>query len=593
MKPITEKLSSLFSQAFATSGYDEVYGEVVPSNRPDLSDFQCNGALPAASEYKKNPREIAQQVVDALDPQLREEVFSEVSLAGPGFINLRLSDRFLAQHVDEMRRDDRLGVPVVSRPRKVVLDFGGANVAKRMHIGHLRPTIIGDSLQRLFRFRGDRVVSDIHMGDWGLQMGMLIKEIEHRQPGLPYFDADYSGPYPEESPVDMDDLQEIYPAASARTKSDPEALEAARLATKDLQDGRPGYRALWQHIVDVSIDALKEDFERLGVTFDLWMGEADAHPRIEPMVRRLVREGYAEESAGAIIVTIDEPDDKAEIPPLMLLKSDGSVLYGTTDLATIEQRVEELDAEFIGYVVDIRQSLHFEQVFRAARKTGIAPAGEVELEHLPNGTINGPDGKPFKTRAGGVPTLKEVIDMVVDKARERLEEIEAAQSYDEEEREQIAEQVGIAALKFGDLVNHRAKDYVFDLERFTSFEGRTGPYMLYAAVRTKSIMRRAAEEGLRGGELAPPASPEERELMLKLSELPNVVAHAYETRAPNHLADYVYNLAITFNRFYREHHILSEQDAAQQASWLALSQFTLRQIECVLSLLGIEVPERM
>ncbi|MFW6063807.1 MAG: arginine--tRNA ligase [Chloroflexota bacterium] len=593
MKPITEKLSSLFSQAFATSGYDEVYGEVVPSNRPDLSDFQCNGALPAASEYKKNPRQIAQQVVDALDPQLREEVFSEVSLAGPGFINLRLSDRFLAQHVDEMRRDDRLGVPVVSRPRKVVLDFGGANVAKRMHIGHLRPTIIGDSLQRLFRFRGDRVVSDIHMGDWGLQMGMLIKEIEHRQPGLPYFDADYSGPYPEESPVDMDDLQEIYPAASARTKSDPEALEAARLATKDLQDGRPGYRALWQHIVDVSIDALKEDFERLGVTFDLWMGEADAHPRIEPMVRRLVREGYAEESAGAIIVTIDEPDDKAEIPPLMLLKSDGSVLYGTTDLATIEQRVEELDAEFIGYVVDIRQSLHFEQVFRAARKTGIAPAGEVELEHLPNGTINGPDGKPFKTRAGGVPTLKEVIDMVVDKARERLEEIEAAQSYDEEEREQIAEQVGIAALKFGDLVNHRAKDYVFDLERFTSFEGRTGPYMLYAAVRTKSIMRRAAEEGLRGGELAPPASPEERELMLKLSELPNVVAHAYETRAPNHLADYVYNLAITFNRFYREHHILSEQDAAQQASWLALSQFTLRQIECVLSLLGIEVPERM
>ncbi|HSM55983.1 MAG TPA: arginine--tRNA ligase [Candidatus Sulfomarinibacteraceae bacterium] len=593
MKAITEKLSSLFGQAFAASGYDEVYGEVVPSNRPDLSDFQCNGALPAASEYQKNPREIAQQVVDALDPQTREETFSEISLAGPGFINIRLSDRFLAQHIGEMSQDERLGVPLVRRPRNVVLDFGGANVAKRMHIGHLRPTIIGDSLQRLFRFRGDNVVSDIHMGDWGLQMGMLIKEIEHRQPDLPYFDADYTGPYPEESPVDMDDLQEIYPAASERTKTDPEALEAARLATKDLQDGRPGYRALWQHIVDVSIEALKEDFERLDVTFDLWMGEADAHPRIEPMVRRLVEQGYAQESAGAIIIEVDEPDDKADIPPLMLLKSDGSVLYGTTDLATIEQRVEELKAEFIGYVVDIRQSLHFEQVFRAARKTGIAPAGEVDLEHLPNGTINGPDGKPFKTRAGGVPTLKEVIDMVVDKARERLEEIEAAQSYDEEERERIAEQVGIAALKFGDLVNHRAKDYVFDLERFTSFEGRTGPYMLYAAVRTKSIMRRAVEEGLRGGDIIPPASSEERDLMLKLSELPNVVAHAYETRAPNHLADYVYNLAITFNRFYREHHILSEKDAAQQASWLALSQCTLRQIECVLSLLGIEVPERM
>jgi arginyl-tRNA synthetase len=445
----------------------------------------------------------------------------------------------------------------------------------------------------LFRFRGDDVLGDIHMGDWGLQMGMLIAEIGRRQPELPYFDVRNNGPFPDKSPVDMDDLGEIYPAASARSKEDPAFREDARQATKELQDGRPGYRALWQHIVDVSIVALKEDFDRLSVSFDLWLGESHAHERIEPMVQRLQTEGHAVESAGAIVVDVAKPDDKAEIPPLMLLKSDGSVLYGTTDLATIEQRVEELHAELILYVVDIRQSLHFEQVFRAARKTGIAPAERVGLEHLPNGTINGPDGRPFKTREGGVPSLKDVVDMVVEKARERLAEIDAAADYDDAEKEQIAEQVGVAALKFADLVNHRTKDYVFDLERFTSFEGRTGPYLLYTAVRTKSILRRAEEAGLEAGHILPPAGEEERELALKLVELPDVVVYAYETRAPNHLADYVYNLALTFNRFYREYHILSEEDPARQASWLALSQYALRQIELVLSLMGIGVPERM
>jgi arginyl-tRNA synthetase len=593
LETLTARVTELFDGAFAALGLDRSYGEVVVSNRPDLADLQCNGALPAAKEARQNPRALAEAVIAALGAGRREEMLAAVGIAGPGFINIRLRDDFLAQHVGQMAADDRLGAPAVAEPRTVVLDFGGANVAKRMHIGHLRPSIIGDSLQRIFRFHGHRVISDIHMGDWGTQMGQLIMEIKRRQPDLPYFDPDYTGPYPEQSPVTMDDLGEIYPAASARDKADPEFAEAARRATKELQDGRPGYRALWQHFVDVSIEALKEDFERLNVEFDLWLGESHAHDWIAPLVERLKENGVARTSAGALIVDVAEPGDKTEIPPMMLLKSDGSFLYGTTDLATIEMRVEELGADMVFYVVDVRQSLHFEQVFRAARRAGIAPADRVVLEHLPNGTINGPDGRPFKTRAGGVPTLKEVIDLVVDKARERLSELEAAGAYSPHEREQIAEQVGMAALKFGDLINHRTTDYVFDLDRFTSFEGRTGPYLLYAAVRTKSILRRASEQGVRAGTILPPAGPEERELMLKLAQFPDVVDFAVKTRAPNHLADYVYNLAITFNRFYRDYHILSERDAARQQSWLALSQYALAQMEQGLNLLGIDVPERM
>ncbi|MDT8307124.1 MAG: arginine--tRNA ligase [Anaerolineae bacterium] len=593
MKALTTKLTGLFADAFAALGLDRSYGEVVLSNRPDLADFQCNGALPAAKEARKNPRELAQAVIAALDEGVQETMLAEVTVAGPGFINIRVRDDFLAQHVAEMAADERLGIPELEEPRTVVLDFGGANVAKRMHIGHLRPSIIGDSLQRIFRCYGHRVISDIHMGDWGTNMGQLIAEIERRQPDLPYFDPDYTGPYPEESPVTMDDLGEIYPAASARFKADPEFAEVARRATKELQARRPGYFALWQHFVDVSIAALREDFERLDVSFDLWLGESHAYDLIAPLADRLREQGIARDSAGALIVDVSQPDDKSEIPPMMLLKSDGSVLYGTTDLATIALRVEEFGAEMIFYVVDVRQSLHFEQVFRVARLAGIAPAGKVVLEHLPNGTINGPDGRPFKTRAGGVPTLKEVMDMVVDKARERLDELEAARAYSAAQREQIAERVGIAALKFGDLINHRSTDYVFDLDRFTSFEGRTGPYLLYAAVRTKSILRNAAERGLASGAILPPAGPEERDLMLKLVQLPDVIDFAVKTRAPNHVADYVYNLAITFNRFYRDYHILSEPDPARQQSWLALSQYALAQLELGLDLLGIKVPERM
>ena len=592
MKALTEKLSEYFAEAFVANGYERRYGEVVVSNRPDLADFQCNGALPAASEYKKNPRQIALEVIDALDEEIRAGIFAEVGIAGPGFINIRLQDDYLAGHVEQMAADERLGVPLIAEPQRVVLDYGGANVAKPMHVGHLRAGIIGQSLNNLFQFRGDEVIGDIHMGDWGLQMGMLIVEVERRQPDLIYFDAGFEGPYPEESPVTMDDLQEMYPAVSARAKEDPETMEAAREATQALQAGRPGYRALWQHFVDVSIAALKRDYGELNIDFDLWYGESHAYPYVEPMIEALKAEGHALESEGALIMPVDRPHDTTEIPPLMLLKSDGAALYGTTDLATIYMRMEELEPDMMLYVVDARQSLHFEQVFRAARRGGIAPE-PIGLEHLAFGTMNDAHGKPFKTREGGVMRLRDLIEMVREKALSRLQEVDAAQEYEREEREEIARLVGLAALKFADLVNHRAKDYVFDLERFSSFEGRTGPYLLYAAVRTKSILRRAEEQGVESGEILAPAGQEERELMLKLTELPDVIAHAYETRAPNHLADFVYNLAIVFNRFYREYHILSEEDPARQSSWLALSQYALAQIELVLSLLGIEVPERM
>ena len=589
LQPLTDRLSDLFGDAFAAAGYDRAYGEVVPNNRPDLGDFQCNGALAAAGRYGKNPRALATEVVDALPPS---EMLAEVEVAGPGFVNIKIDDAFLARFVEEMAEDERLGVPLAPEGRRLVLDFGGPNAAKYMHVGHLRSSIIGDSLQRLLAFRGDEVISDVHLGDWGLQMGMLITEIERRHPDLPYFDSDFEGPYPEEPPVTMDDLQEYYPAVAARTRQEPEAMEAAREATRQLQAGRPGYRALWQHIVAISDAELKQDFERLGIEFDLWLGESDAQPRIEPMIQRLRAEGEAVESEGALVVPVERAEDKAEIPPLMLLKSDGAVLYGTTDLATLAQRVERYDPDGVLYVTDARQSLHFKQVFRAARQAGLAPE-TVDLEHLPFGTMNDPQGHPFKTRAGDVMMLRELLQMVEDKAAERLEEIAMAATYGAEEKEQIAHMVALATLKFADLINHRAKDYVFDLERFSAFEGRTGPYLLYTAVRAKSILRRAVDEGVEPGEILPPAAPEERELMLYLTRLPDLIAYAYETRAPNHLADYVYNLALTFNRFYRACHIMSEEERVQQRSWLALTRLALEQMELVLELLGIQVPERM
>ncbi|MCB8966287.1 MAG: arginine--tRNA ligase [Ardenticatenaceae bacterium] len=590
MQSLTQHLTTLLSDTFAAAGYDRSYGEVVVSNRPDLGQFQCNGALPAAKAYGQKPRDIAQQIVERL-PQ-SADIFADISLAGPGFINLTLTDAFLGQWLQTMADNPRLGVAAVTTPQRVVVDYGGANVAKPMHVGHLRAGIIGESIKRLFRFMGDDVIGDVHLGDWGTQMGMIIVELAHRHPDWPYFDTDNTGPFPAESPITLTDLEEVYPAASARAKSDPTVMEAARQATMELQNGHPGYRALWQHFVDVSVAGLREDYGALDIHFDLWLGESDANDHVEEMIARLQAQGYTSESQGALIMDISLPDDNEPMPPLILRKSDGAVMYGTTDLATIDLRVQELRAQLILYVVDHRQQQHFKQVFRAAYKSGITPP-QVGLEHNYFGTMNGKDGKPFKTRAGGVMKLKDLIQLVIEAALARMAESHVADEYEEAERLEIARRVGLAALKYADLMNQRTKDYIFDLDRFSSFEGRTGPYLLYTTVRARSILTKAAAQGLEPGALLPPTVDAERTLLLQLAQLPDALRMAYETRMPNHMADYIYTLANEFNRFYNACHILSATDTAVQSSWLGITQLFARVSELVLMLLGIEIPERM
>ncbi len=586
---IMSDLSARFGDAFVATGFDASWGLVVPSQRPDLAQYQCNGALGAAQQSGGDPRRIATDVIGAL---VDRSMFAAVDVAGPGFINLTVTDEALAEYTQAMADDERLGIPVAAHPMKVLVDYGGPNMSKSMHVGHLRASIIGESLKRLLRLAGHHVDGDIHLGDWGMPVGQLITELEDRRPDLPYFDPDYTGPYPADPPVTLDDLSEMYPASVERTGADPAEAERARQATYDLQNGRPGYLALWQHFHDVSVAEQRKDFEELGVDFELWRGESTVHDRLAPLVARLREDdGVAVESEGALIVEVAETGDKREMPPLLLTRSDGSYLYSTTDLATLEQRAEE-GYDLVLYVVDARQTLHFDQVFRAARKGAVVGDG-VAMEHIPFGTVNGPDGKPFKTREGGVLRLADLVGLVTAAAQERLEEAEIAQDYPSDEREEIAGRVGLGALKYGDLSNHRTSNYLFDLDRFTSFEGKTGPYLQYGAVRNQSILRKAEDAGLEPGPILPPMVDQERDLMLRLLRLPEVIERAIELRAPNVVAEYAYELATDFNRFYEACHILSEEDPARQASWLALVDLTLRVLRLLLHTLGIEVPERM
>jgi arginyl-tRNA synthetase len=587
MIPLTAELSARAGRAFAAEGFADEFGAVHVSDRPDLAQFQCNGALAAAKLAKANPRAIAEKIAARLKA---DPLFAKVEIAGPGFINLDVTDSVLAQRLDAMASDAGLGAPQTGAGKTLVIDFGGPNVAKPMHVGHLRSAIIGDSLQKLFRANGWHVVSDVHLGDWGLQMGQLISEIDHRGMAPIYFDANYSGPYPDQSPVTMEDLEELYPAASAACKADPARLEEARLATAELQAGRPGYRALWQHFVGVSENGLTREYASLGVNFDLWKGEAAVDHLIAPMVEDLKARGLAVMSEGALVIAVAEPGDKKEMPPLILLKSDGAVLYGTTDLATIVDRVQTQNPDFILYVVDQRQHGHFEQVFRASRKAGLN--GHAGLEHAGFGTMNGVDGKPFKTREGGVLKLYDLIAMATDEAGKRLAEQGLAEEYPAEERASIAKVVGIASIKFADLSNHRISNYIFDLSRFTRFEGKTGPYLQYAAVRIQSILRKAEAEGYASA--APVVrSPEERRLALLLLSIADAMEGAENKRAPNILCDYAFTLAQEFSRFYAEHHIMSESDTALRAARLGLCALTLRTLSKVLDLLGIEIPARM
>ncbi len=582
-------LSAAVGDAFEAIGLDRSYGDVVVSQRPELGQFQCNGALAAAKGAGRNPREIAQEVLTRV---AAHPMVAKADIAGPGFVNIDVTDAELGSRLDRLAGDARMGVQLTDDPRKVIVDYGGANVAKDLHVGHVRVALIGESIKRLFRFVGHDVVGDVHLGDWGAPMGQLIAEMEDRFPHLPYFDPHHEGPYPVESPVTIEDLQEMYPVASGRAKEDPEFAARTRLATVELQNGRPGYRALWEQFRDVSIEALREVYDSLDVHFDLWLGEASVHDRIAPMVDRMKADGVAVESDGAVVVHVQRDDDKREVPPLMLVNSRGGFTYATSDLATIEERVGDMGAEEIVYVVDLRQSLHFEQVFRAAYLAGIA-GPDVILDHSGNGTVNGPDGRPFKTRQGGLPRLRDTVAEAIERARTRLDESEIAVGYSEEERREIARRVGLAALKYGDLSNHRASDYAFDLERFTQLHGKTGPYIQYVTARAGSLLAKAAERGWSPGPAADPEHMAERQLILELTRLPEVVDRALAARAPNHLAEYAFDLAGRFNRFYDACHVLTEGDPGRRASWLTLVDTTRRQLVLVLGLLGIEVPERM
>jgi arginyl-tRNA synthetase len=587
MKDLSTQLSEAAGAAFAAQGLDVSLGAMRRSDRPDLADFQCNGAMAAAKKVGRNPRDIAQAVVDALKA---DALVASAEVAGPGFINVRLSVGGLQARAEAIAADARGGAGLVVSKQKVVMDFGGWNVAKPMHIGHLRSTIIGDSLQRLFRFTGDDVVSDVHLGDWGLQMGQLINEVKLEQPGLPYFDAGFTGPYPNASPVSMEDLERLYPLASGKSKTDEARRDEDRKATAELQAGRPGYRALWKHFFDVTRVGLERECKSLGVEFVLWKGESDAEPFIPELVEDLKTRGIAEFDEGAWIVRVARPDDKKEMPPFLLVNRDGAVGYHATDLGTILDRKRNIGPQLTLYIVDQRQALHFEQVFRASDRAGYTP--EKELEHLGFGTMNGKDGKPFKTREGGVLKLYDLIEQADAASLARLTEAGLGADLSEAERNDTAHKVAIAAIKFADLSNVRTTNYVFDLERFTSFEGKTGPYLLYACVRMKSLARRAEAEGVKPGPIAVELDAE-RALVLALDAFPEALRVAKEKRTPHVLCDHAYTLAQAFSGFYAAAPILVEKDAAKQASRFALSLATLKQLEAVLGLIGIETPERM
>lgn len=587
MTDLKTDLGEAVSAAFAAEGVDAALARVTVSDRPDLADFQSNGALVAAKALKANPRELATKVAARLAGDAR---LSGVEVAGPGFINLKVSAAALASRAQAVADDAAYsGASPVAEPRRVVIDFAGPNVAKPMHVGHLRSSIIGESLKRLFRFRGDTVWGDAHFGDWGFQMGLLIVAVGDEGKADAFL-ADGDGPFPDVSPVTLDDLERLYPQAAAKAKEDTAFRDRARKATAELQAGRPGYRALWKHFVAVSRTALEREFGALGVTFDLWNGESDADPLIPAMVEEIKARGLAEFDQGAWIIRVVEEGDKRELPPLLLVSSEGSAMYGTTDLATVLQRRREQDFDLVLYCVDARQADHFEQVFRAAHKCGYATPGQ--LEHAANGTMNGADGKPFKTRAGGVLKLHDLITQARDKARERLLEAELGADLPEAEFEDIAAKVAVAALKFADLSNNRTTSYVFDLDRFMSFEGKTGPYLLYQAVRIKSLLRKAEAQGVMTGPIVV-AEPAERELALTLDAFDAAVSDAYDRRAPHAIAEHAYRLAQSFSKFYAACPVLAADDPATVGSRLALSRAALDQLETALRLLGIDTPERM
>ena len=588
MNKMIDLLTREMEAAFAAAGYDAALGRVTLSNRPDLCEYQCNGAMAGAKQYKKAPIMIANDVAACLKDS---KVFQEVNAVAPGFLNLKVTESFLTEYLEGMETEPKYGLEMPENPKKIIIDYGGANVAKPLHVGHIRSAVIGESIKRICRYAGHEVIGDVHLGDWGLQMGLVITGLSERNPELVYFDESYEGEYPKEAPFTISELEEIYPAASAKSKADPEYKAKAMEATFKLQSGVRGYRALWKHILNVSVADLKKNYGSLNVEFDLWKGESDVHDRIPGMVQYMKDGGYAHESEGALVVDVKEETDTKEIPPCMILKSDGAALYNTTDLATIMERMELYEPDEMIYVVDKRQDLYFDQVFRCARKTKLVKP-ETGLKFVGFGTMNGKDGKPFKTREGGVMRLENLIR---ETKEEMYRKIREGRDMPEEEAAAVAETVAVSALKYGDLSNQASKDYIFDIERFTSFEGDTGPYILYTIVRIKSILAKYAEQGgkLEEAGLKEAENASEKALMLQLTQFNAMMQTASEEIAPHKVCAYIYDLANAFNHFYHETKILAEENADRKAGLIALLVLTRDVLETCIDVLGFSAPERM
>ena len=589
MRKILDLITDEMVKAFEAAGLDAKYAKVTVSNRPDLCEYQCNGAMAAAKEYKKAPIMIAEEVV----AQLKDNaMFESLEAVKPGFLNLKLNNEFVASYISKMQEDtERLGCDKVENPKTIMIDYGGPNVAKPLHVGHLRSAIIGESIKRIGKFMGHNMIGDVHLGDWGLQMGLIITELKLRKPELCYFDENYEGEYPVEPPFTISELEEIYPTASGKSKEDAAYKEAAMQATYELQHGRRGYQALLSHILNVSVTDLKKNYANLNVSFELWKGESDAQPYIPDMVQKMKDDGYAYISDGALVVDVKEETDTKEIPPCMILKSDGASLYNTTDLATIVWRMKDYHPDKIIYVVDKRQELYFTQVFRCARKTHLVD-DDTELQFLGFGTMNGKDGKPFKTREGGVMRLETLLSSINDEMYRKITE---NRTVEEAEAKATAKVVALSAVKYGDLSNQASKDYIFDIDRFTSFEGNTGPYILYTIVRIKSILNKYKEAGKEAGTAAilPAHSESEKALMLELTRFNAMMENAYEETAPHKVCSYIYDLANALNHFYHETKIMAEEDEAVQASYVRFLTLTRRTLEVCIDVLGFSAPDRM
>ena len=594
MKTLIDLITEQVTNAFTGQGYDAKYGKVTLSNRPDLCEYQCNGAMAAAKEYKCAPFMISDKIAQAL---AENELFESVESVKPGFINMKVSPAYLAKYVSDMKADEgRFGCDKAAHPKTIIVDYGGAKLAKPLHVGHLRSAVIGESIKRIGKFMGHHMIGDVHLGDWGLQMGLIIVELKERKPDLVYYDESYTGEYPKEAPFTISELEDIYPTASKKSKEDEAFREAAMEATSQLQAGRRGYRALLAHILDVSVTDLKKNYDNLNVSFELWKGESDAQPYIPDMVQMMKDKGFAYMSEGALVVDVKEDTDTKEIPPCIILKSDGASLYSTTDLATIVMRMQDYNPDAIIYLTDQRQSMHFVQVFRCARKTGLV-GPDVELTHIGFGTMNGKDGKPFKTRDGGVMRLEYLLDEINEEMLKKITENQKEKEnldISEEEAKQTAKTVALAAVKYGDLSNQASKDYCFDIERFTSFEGNTGPYILYTIVRIKSILKKyTAKNSLPDAPILGAHSASEKNLMLVLSRFNAMMENAYEEKAPHKICAYIYELANAFNGFYHETKILSEEDFKVQASYIGLLVLTKNILETCIDVLGFSAPDRM